>query len=90
MSEWGGDDKATAGQKAAIATVLNVHGIRDRSDRLALLSWCTGWEVESMNHLAQREASYCLDHIHNLIDAGELDAALVQARATAATRKALT
>lgn len=63
---------ATEKQLTAIAAALGEHAVKDREDRLAVVSALIGLRIETMKVLTISEAASVLDSIATLADAGTL------------------
>lgn len=67
------EDLATDKQLTAIAAALGEHGVKDRGQRLAVVSLLVGDRVESTKQLTKSEAKHVLDAIAKHANEGQIE-----------------
>lgn len=67
-----GERPATDKQLTAIAAALGEHGVKERDDRLAVVSFLIGLRIETTRVLSISEAGSVIDSIDQLTESGEI------------------
>ncbi|MGH3858468.1 phage recombination protein Bet [Actinokineospora sp.] len=72
---------ATPEQLTAIAAAVGEHGVKEREDRLAVVSLLVGDRITSSSQLTKSEASHVIDAIAKHAESGQITETIAAARA---------
>ncbi|MEV4604823.1 phage recombination protein Bet [Amycolatopsis sp. NPDC049253] len=66
------EPRASEKQLTAIAAALGEHGVKEREDRLAVVSFLVGAPIGTTKNLARSEAAHVLDTVAKFAEAGQM------------------